>query len=105
MSPALRGAIDAAIDLAWRPTSNLPGSVRYHERREAAEELCRRLQAVALPDDAPDELRFLLAAMRRVAGCSFANRMGQPYYERKAAVFELRGCLVIWQRSVGEVPA
>lgn len=101
MSPATRAAIDAAEDLAWRPTSNLPGSLRYHERKEAHQRLCERLAAVRLSANASPELRFLIAAARRAAGCSFANRMGRPYYERRTAIYELRGCLVVWKRSVG----
>lgn len=100
MRPTLRAAIDAAEDLAWRPTSNLPGSLRYHERKESHQRLCERLAAVRLSGNASPELRFLIAAMRRVACCSFANRMGPPYYERRAAVYELRGCLDVWKRSV-----
>jgi hypothetical protein len=99
MSPTLAAAIDAAADLAWRPTSNLPGSIAYTERKEAHERLCRLLAGARLPRNAPDELRFLLAAMRRVAGCSFANRRGEPYYWRKRCVYELRGCLVVWKGS------
>lgn len=105
MSPATRAAIDAALDLAWRPTANLPGSLRYTERREAAERLCERLTAVRLSVNASPELRFLIDAMGRVAGCSFANRRGEPYYWRKQCVYELRGALVVWQRSVGEIAA
>lgn len=99
MSPALRAAIDAAIDLAWRPTANLPGSLRYTERKEAADRLCERLAAVSLSANASPELRYLVDAMRRVAGCSFANRRGEPYYWRKRCVYELRGCLVVWQKA------
>lgn len=102
MTPAVRAAIDAAADLAWRPTSNLPGSVAYHERREAAERLCERLAAVSdLSATASPELRYLVDAMRRAARCSFANRRGEPYYYRKRTIYELRGCLVVWQRSEG----
>jgi hypothetical protein len=45
------------------------------------------------------ELRFLLEAMARVARCSFANRRGLPYYERKESVAQLRGCLLAYDRS------
>jgi hypothetical protein len=101
VSPALRAAIDAAEDLAWRPTANLPGSLRYTERKESADRLCERLAAVsALSANASPELRFLVDAMRRVAGCSFSNRRGEPYYARRQAVWELRGCLVVWKASV-----
>jgi len=100
VTPALRAAIDAAIDLAWRPTANLPGSLAYSERRESADRLCERLAAVGrLPKNASPQLVYLLAAMRRVAGCSFANRRGEPYYARKRAIYELRGSLDEWARS------
>lgn len=106
MSPTLRAAIDAAEDLAWRPTCNLPGSMRYHDRQESATRFRELLAAVRrLPARAPDELRYLLAAMRRAARATYANRMGPPYYERKQAIYELRGCLLAWKRSIGEVAA
>lgn len=100
MSPALAAAIAAAEDLAWRPTANLPGSLAYTERKESADRLCRLLAGVSsLSANASPELRFLVDAMRRVAGCSFANRRGEPYYARKRAVLELRGCIDVWKRS------
>lgn len=103
MSPALARTIDAARDLAWRPTANLGGrsATGYEPRMEAHRRLVDALADVTgLSANASDELRFLLAAIRRVAACSFANRMGQPYYERKQAVAELRGCLVVYDRSL-----
>lgn len=100
VSPALAAAIDAARDLAWRPTANLGAGLRYTERREAYERLCELLPKARLPTNADDELRFLLAAMRRVATCSFSNRRGEPYYWRRQQIYELRGCLVVWDRSV-----
>lgn len=99
MSPALAAAIDAAIDLAWRPTYNIPGALAYRERQEAAQRLRDLVCRARVPAAAPDELRFLVAAMRRCCGCSFANRKGAAYYARRRAVFELRGCLDVWQRS------
>jgi hypothetical protein len=100
MSPRLAQAIDAARDLAWRPTANLGAGIRYTERREAHERLCALLRGVRVPAGAPDELRFLVAAMRRVAGCSFSNRRGEPYYWRRQQIYELRGCLDVWDRLV-----
>lgn len=100
MSPATRAAIDAAEDLAWRPTSNLPGSLRYHERKESHQRLCDLLAHVRLSANASPELRYLVAAMRRAAACSYANRRGPAYYERRAAIYELRGCLVVWKESL-----
>jgi hypothetical protein len=90
--------IDAARDLAWQPMANLPGSLRYFERRESAERLVGYLQAVRrLPADEL-ELRFLVAAARRLAACSFSNRRGHAYYERRQAARELRGCLEVYDR-------
>jgi hypothetical protein len=103
VSPALAAAIGAAADLAWRPTYNIPGALAYRERQEAAQRLRDRLCGARLPANAPAELRFLVAAMRRVARCTFANRKGEPYYWRKRCVYELRGCLVVWQRSIEAV--
>lgn len=95
--------IDRGVDrrAQLRPHENLPGSLAYTERKESAERLCERLAAVtALSANASPQLVYLLEAMRRVAGCSFANRRGEPYYARKRAIYELRGCLDEWQRSV-----
>jgi len=36
----------------------------------------------------------------RAVACSYANRMGHAYYERRQSVAELRGCLIAWQRSM-----
>lgn len=92
--------IDAARDLAWRPTHNLAGGTRHAERREAHERLVDALAGVtALSANASPQLTYLVRAIRRVAACSFSNRMGLPYYERKQAVAELRGCLVIYDRE------
>lgn len=99
MSPILAEAIDVATDLAWRPTANLPGSLAYSERRELADRLAALMPRVRLSAHASPQLRFLVAAMHRVAGCSFANRRGEPYYARKRAIFELRGCLDSWRQS------
>jgi hypothetical protein len=104
MTPSLAAAIDAATDLAWRPTSNLPGSLAYRERKESAERLCELLRAVRIPAGASPELRFLVAAMRRAGRCSFSNRRGEAYYERRRCIYELRGCLDVWRRA-GEVAA
>lgn len=102
VSPALAMAIDAARDVAWRPTANCGKrrAVAYAERKEAHQRLVDALEALTgLSANASPQLRFLLAAMRRVAACSFANRMGLPYYERKQAVAELRGCLIVYDRE------
>lgn len=107
MTPALAMTIDAARDLAWRPTSNLggPRAIAYGPRLEAHQRLVSALTKTSYRDYrvtamADPELRFLVAAIRRVAACSFSNRMGLPYYERKQAVAELRGCLITYDRSL-----
>lgn len=102
MSPALRAVIAAAEDLAWRPTSNLGRGERYNDRRASHERLVAALRAWPgkLSANASDELRYLVAAIRRVAACSWCNRMGVAYYERREAVWQLRGCLDVWNRSV-----
>lgn len=103
MSPALAASIDAARDLAWRPTSNLGGRTAhlYRQRYETHQALVHALVGVtALSANVSPELRFLLTAIRRVAAASFANRRGAPYYERKQAVIELRGCFDVYDRSL-----
>lgn len=97
MSPALAAAIDAARDLAWRPMANVSG-IRLVERHESHERLidalalCRQ-QISDMPADAAPEIVFLVRAMRRAARCSYSNRMGVPYYERRQAIAELRGAI------------
>lgn len=104
MSPALRAAIDAAEDLAWRPTANLPRGARYNERTASHERLVAQLGAVrALSANATPELRYLVAAMRRAAAASYSNRMGRAYYERREAIYQLRGCLEVWQHGAARV--
>lgn len=101
MSPALAATIDAARDLAWRSTSNYGGKAAhlYRQRYEAHQALVVALGGVTgLSANASPELQYLVAAIRRVAACSFANRMGHAYYERKQAVRELRGCLDAYDR-------
>lgn len=94
MSPELAAAIDAARELAWMPTANLRASLTYDERKAAHARLVARLAEVrGLSANASPELRYLVPAMRRVAACTFSNRTGHPYYERRQAVAELRGCL------------
>jgi hypothetical protein len=103
VSPALCAAIDAAEDLAWRPMSNLPRGVRYNERLASHQRLVEALGAVrGLSANASDELRYLVTAIRRAAAASYSNRMGQPYYERREAIYQLRGCLDVWKRSMAE---
>jgi hypothetical protein len=95
----LAAAIDAARDLAWRPTFNMGNALAYADRQESAERLRALMAEAHLPDDPADELRYLFAAMVRVCVASFANRRGEPYYERKRLVYELRGCLDVYDRE------
>lgn len=99
MSPTLRAAIDAAEDLAWRPMANVSG-LRLAERHEAHERLVDALRAMSgLSANASPELRFLVDAMRRAARASYSNRCGRPYYERRQAIAELRGCVAAWKAT------
>lgn len=100
MSPALAAAIDVAESLAWYPIAN--GTTRsswYFPRKDAARELVERLGLVRLSANAGDELRLLVGAMRRAARCTYCNRCGPPYAQRRAAILQLRGCLVVWRRT------
>lgn len=100
MSPALSAAIYAARELAWQPTHNLSNAERYAARHAAHDRLVEALAGTkAVSANASPELRFLLEAIHRVALCSFANRKGVAYYERKQSVAELRGCLLAYDRS------
>lgn len=99
MSPALSAAIYAARELAWHSHCNLMPA-RLRARHAAHDRLVERLRDVhALSANAGPELRFLVEATHRVALCSFANRMGIPYYERKQAIAELRGRLLAYDRA------
>jgi hypothetical protein len=105
VSPELSAAIDAAERLAWMPTANIGGrggrgAIVYAERREAHADLVSRLSLLPARSSGSAELRALVRSMRRVAACSFSNRWGLPYYERREAVYQLRGCLDVWSRSV-----
>ena len=99
MSPSVSAVVEAAVDLAWRPLANLsPPS--YGARLEAHRRLIAALRRIGPVRDPEPELAYVIAAARRVALCSFANRMGPPYYDRRAAVLQLRGCLAVWERSI-----
>ena len=104
MSPAVSAVVDAARDLAWRPTANTANAVGYAGRKEAHAALIAALEAMGRVRVREPELVYLLDAARRVARCSFSNRWGEPYYERREAVYQLRGCLDVWARSAGIVP-
>jgi len=98
--PELSAAIFAARELAWQPTHNLSSRERYQERHDAHARLVAALNRVtALSANAAPELRFLVEAMHRAVACSFANRKGLAYHERKQAIAELRGCLLAYDRG------
>lgn len=84
--------IEAASAFAWLPIANLSAGPVYDARRDALARFARLVTEQpsitwrALPPD-------LGSALRRAATVSAANRRGEPYYERKAAVLELRGAL------------
>lgn len=100
MKPELSAAIFAARELAWQPHVNLSDKKRYAHRLEVHQRLVDALsKTTALSANASPELRYLVEAIHRVAACSWANRMGAPYYARKQAVAELRGCLLAYDRS------
>lgn len=100
MSPTLSAAIFAARELAWQSHVNLSDRKRYAQRLELHRRLIVALgRATALSANASPELRYLVEAMHRAAACSWANRMGVPYYERKQSVAELRGCLLAYDRA------
>lgn len=94
MSPQLAAALDVARELAWYPVCNATGrSSWYRQRQEAHAELQRRLALVGrLSVNASPQLHATVVAMRRVAAASFSNRCGPPYYERREAMLQLRGC-------------
>ena len=105
MKPELATAIFAARELAWESHVNLSDRKRYAHRNELHRRLVDALTNVtALSANAGPELRYLVEAMYRSAACSWANRKGLPYYERKQAVAELRGCLLAYDRSLAPTP-
>jgi hypothetical protein len=101
VSPALREAIVVAGEIAWQPFANLAAGARYDERRETHARLVATLErTTGLSANASPELRLLVEAMWRVAAASFSNRYGLPYYERREALRQLRGCLVVYLAAV-----
>lgn len=84
--------IEAATAFAWLPIANLAAGPVYDARREAHDRLVKAIAEQtpltwrAIPPD-------LGRALRRAGAVSVANRRGLPYYERRAAVLELRGAL------------
>ena len=100
MSPALSAVIFAARELAWESHVNLSDRKRYAHRNELHRRLLDALEHVTgLSANASPELRYLVEAIYRAAACSWANRKGLPYYERKEAVAQLRGCLLAYDRA------
>ena len=102
MSPDLAHALDVARELAWMPTANLggkAGAMIYRTRYELHQTLIGLVAEVRLPRRCSDELRLLWSATERVSRCTFSNRMGLPYYERRQAVAQLRGAFAVWDRA------
>lgn len=107
MSPRLLVTLDAARELAWWPHTNFGGhrAHLYQERRDAHQRLVDRLADLrGLSANAGPELRALIAAVRRVAACTFSNRTGLPYAERRQAMAQLRGAFDAWDRARGAEP-
>lgn len=98
LSPVLRESVDLARELAWWPIANQSSPLRYRARLELHGRLVASIDRTLAPYDAPLSLVYLIEAMRRVARASFVNRMGDPYYERRAAMLQLRGCLDVYDR-------
>lgn len=100
MTPSAARLVEAARVLAWMPAANFGGragsSRRYRQRQEAADRLAAATIGVRLGADAPAELRAVLDCARRCAACSWSNRCGLPYAERRQAMAQLRGALAAW---------
>jgi hypothetical protein len=86
-----------ARELAWWTHCNIGQTDLYRARQEAFGRLRRALIGVTAPAD--EDLANVFAAARWLASCSDSNRMGAPYYERKAAMATLRGCLAGYDRA------
>lgn len=100
MTPATAKLIDVARHLAWMPLANMGhASLRYRERRDAHHLVVSLLPTARRRRTGDPVLDALLAAIRRVAGCTFSNRYGRPYADRRQAMLELRGCLVVWDQD------
>lgn len=94
--------VAAARGLAWWSHCNLGSAEQYEARAQAFERLRRALEdppGRAPGRLAPTEFAFLLRAARRLAACSIANRRGAPYYERREAFAQLRGCLAVYDAA------
>ena len=102
MSPALCAVIEAADDLAWRPTSNTSHVVAYRARQESARNLREAVARLGRVRETEPIVLLLVAAIRRASAQTYANRQGPPYYARKEAIYQLRGCLDVWHRFVLE---
>lgn len=87
-------------ELAWWSHCNLSNQDLYRARKEAFGRLrdaLRQQHQAFMPAD--EDLANVLQAARWLASCSDSNRMGAPYYERKAAMATLRGCLAGYDRA------
>lgn len=87
------GWLTEARELAWWTHCNIASRDLYYARQEAFRRLRAAISNAAVPKD--EDERNAFEAARWLASCSDSNRMGDPYYERKAAMMTLRGCLSV----------
>lgn len=92
-----------ARELAWWTHCNISVPDLYRARQEAFRRLRAALVEAATPSN--EDLANVLEAARWLAACSDSNRMGAPYYERKAAMATLRGCLAGYDRAGDDAAA
>lgn len=92
-----------ARELAWWTHCNIGRPDLYRARQEAFGRLRAALIGATTPAD--EDLANVLSAARWLASCSDSNRMGEPYYVRKAAMATLRGCLAGYDRAQADAAA
>lgn len=92
-----------ARELAWWSHCNLSNTDLYRARQAAFNRVRDAIIGIDRPDD--EDLANVLTAARWLASCSDSNRMGLPYYERKAAMASLRGCLAGYDRARADAAA
>lgn len=92
-----------ARELAWWTHCNIGDRDLYRARQEAFGRLRLALRTASAPRD--EDLANVLHAARWLASCSDSNRMGEPYYVRKAAMATLRGCLAGYDRAQADAAA
>lgn len=92
--------VAAARRVAWWPFGNMSTAALYDARRSDHAALRDALVACPRPRRLTPELRAVLTAARLLAEHSGSNRFGVAYYERKAAMQQLRGALDAYDRQV-----